>query len=69
LSDKEAIFNTGGGGSGGESTLESVRAPGVLEPEPPPGIGHNNGPPMAPDDSLTIPLLLRGHADCVLGSS
>jgi hypothetical protein len=70
-----SISRGGGGGSGGESTLEPVKAsgvaPGVPEPdEPLPGIGHNNGPPLAPNDSLTIPtFLLRGHADCVLGSS
>jgi hypothetical protein len=54
---------------GQKSSGPRPRGEGAERP-PPAGIGHNNGPPLAPDDSLTIPtFLLRGHADCVLGSS
>jgi hypothetical protein len=66
-----SISRGGGGGSGGESILKPAENEHAgPDGAPPAGIGHNNGPPLAPDDSLTIPtFLLRGHADCVLGSS
>jgi hypothetical protein len=49
------------------SSLTGAGAPARAQPA---GIGRSIGPPLAPDDDLTIPTFLqRGHADCVVGSS